>query len=332
MSSKLPSFSFYPKDFLTDHLVLRMTRADQVGAYFLLLCAAWQEDPPASLPNDDQILSAYAKMNAVEWAEQKAVVLAPFTLDKDGRYRQKRLRKEYDKAIASAKAASDEQQRSIEDASKPSERSIRAKLAAEARWNKRKGAAGCGTDAKAMLSDAQAYAEAMPKHMQEIAKEEGGKGGGVSSSEKDNPPKSEAKQNQSPPKPPPLDGDAPATVDKPRRRRKRKTAESKPREPNPLFDAIADVCGVDPKLQGSQIGISCAKLKECEPPYTPEEVYAFGKRFHEFCSWAAKDGRARPTPTELSKWIGGLRTSPVSPPNLFDGMTPEKPTNVDHLV
>lgn len=166
---------------------------------------------------------------------------------------------------------------------------------------------------------------------QPVAKEEGGKGGDVSSSEKSNPPKSEENQKPNPPKVPPCDGGDSVAVDKPRRRRRKKAEESKPRERNPLFDAIAEVCGVDPALQGSQIGLACSKLKEASPPYTPDEVRSFAGRFHEFCSWAAKDGRTRPTPNELSKWIGGIRTSPKPPSGLFDGIH-EKPTNVDHLV
>ncbi len=91
-----PYFPFYPADFSSDGKVESMTTA-AVGAYILLLCKSWREDPPASIPNDDTILARWARMNSVEWAECKPMVLAAFTLGKDNRWHQKRLRLEYDK-------------------------------------------------------------------------------------------------------------------------------------------------------------------------------------------------------------------------------------------
>jgi uncharacterized protein YdaU (DUF1376 family) len=104
MPSSPPYFAFYPADFANDHKVEAMTTA-QVGAYILLLCKAWQADPPGSLPNDDQTLARYARMSAVEWAESKAAVLNPFTFGKDGRLHQQRLRREYDIAAKRVKDA-----------------------------------------------------------------------------------------------------------------------------------------------------------------------------------------------------------------------------------
>jgi uncharacterized protein YdaU (DUF1376 family) len=93
-----PFFAFYPADFANDINVEAMsTRA--VGAYILLLCKAWQSDPPGSLPNNDQILARLARLDAVEWAEVSAGVLACFELRTDGRLHQPRLRREYDKAL-----------------------------------------------------------------------------------------------------------------------------------------------------------------------------------------------------------------------------------------
>lgn len=91
-----PYIPLYVNDFYSSGKVTGMTAA-AVGAYILLLCQAWSEKPPASIPNNDVVLSRWARMNSVEWAENKAMVLAAFTLGKDNRWHQKRLRLEYDK-------------------------------------------------------------------------------------------------------------------------------------------------------------------------------------------------------------------------------------------
>ncbi len=94
--------------------------------------------------------------------------------------------------------------------------------------------------------------------------------------------------------------------------RKRKTTVKIPRERNPLFDAIAEVTGVDPATAGSSIGIVWAALSKADPPYTPEEVKTFGNRYLEFCSWAAIG--QRPTPSELQKFIGRVRAGVAPAP------------------
>jgi hypothetical protein len=94
--------------------------------------------------------------------------------------------------------------------------------------------------------------------------------------------------------------------------------ESKPaRARDPLFDAIAEVAGVDPATggNGSNIGKVAAGLRRAEPAYTPEEVREFGQRFGEFCSWGPRDGRMRPTVNEIEKYIGGVRAGPAPTQN-----------------
>lgn len=98
-----PYFAFYPGDFASDINVEAMSTL-QVGAYLLLLCKAWQAEPPASLPNDDQILSRLARLDPATWAEVKAGVLVPWRLGTDGRLHNKRLRLEYDKALSLIRA------------------------------------------------------------------------------------------------------------------------------------------------------------------------------------------------------------------------------------
>jgi uncharacterized protein YdaU (DUF1376 family) len=91
-----PAFLFYVKDFSSDGLVEAMS-TEAVGAYILLLCKAWYENPPASIPNDDSVLARWTRLEPSRWAECRLSVLAPFTLGTDGRYHQKRLRRELDK-------------------------------------------------------------------------------------------------------------------------------------------------------------------------------------------------------------------------------------------
>jgi uncharacterized protein YdaU (DUF1376 family) len=99
-----PFFAFYPADFANDLHVEAMSTL-QVGAYMLLLCKAWQGEPPASLPTSDQVLARYARVDAGVWAEIKAGVLAPFHVGADGRLHSKRLRREYDAALKRMRAA-----------------------------------------------------------------------------------------------------------------------------------------------------------------------------------------------------------------------------------
>src|SRR4051812_39024339 len=102
-----PVFAFYPGGFSSDPHVEAMSTL-QVGAYMLLLCKAWQAEPPASLPNDDQILARLARVDPDVWAEIKWGVLVPFRLGTDGRLHSKRLRQEYDEALRRMKAASEQ--------------------------------------------------------------------------------------------------------------------------------------------------------------------------------------------------------------------------------
>lgn len=69
---------------------------EQVGAYLLLLCKAWLNDPPCSIPDDDEILSRWTRLGD-RWSSVKARVLVCFTLRTDGNWYQERLEVEYRK-------------------------------------------------------------------------------------------------------------------------------------------------------------------------------------------------------------------------------------------
>lgn len=263
-------FACYPADFANDIHVEAMTTL-QVGAYWLLLCKAWQADPPASLPNDDQILARLARVDAAVWAEIRAGVLVPFRLGIDGRLHSKRLRAEYDTAL----------------------RLIRAK--------KEAGSAGARKrwDSKRVNGRPNGSAMADP-----MAAQCGGNAIQIEI-EKKNKDKKTFSADQ-------------AAESKPAAK---KTPEKKPRQPDPLFDSIAEVTGSDPTTAGGHV----AKVRHAlaAAGYTPDDVRSFGARFLELCPWARGE-RTRPELGELQKHIGKLRALP--PPAAAPQPPPKRPT------
>lgn len=121
-----PAFLLYVDEFTSDGVVEAMT-TKEVGAYFLLLCKAWRENPPGSIPDDDRVLARWARLTPDEWTECRTGVLAAFTLGTDSRWHQKRMRAEYNKLVKRSR-----------------DRSRSAKIAADARWH----GDGCVTHAE----------------------------------------------------------------------------------------------------------------------------------------------------------------------------------------
>lgn len=98
-------FPFYPRDFASDGVVEAMSTL-AVGAYVLLLCKAWFETPPGSLPEDDAVLSRWARLSEVDWSNVRNEVLAAFR--KDGnRYVQKRMTHEHAQLVVRLNALSE---------------------------------------------------------------------------------------------------------------------------------------------------------------------------------------------------------------------------------
>lgn len=90
-------------------------------------------------------------------------------------------------------------------------------------------------------------------------------------------------------------------------------APKPPRPRDELFDAVTEVTGMDPAVNGPLIGKLKSKLAKADPPYTPDEVREFGRRFWQICTWASQDNRTRPTPGEVEKYIGQIRAKPARP-------------------
>jgi len=92
------------------------------------------------------------------------------------------------------------------------------------------------------------------------------------------------------------------------KRVRRPKAPSSPRQPDPLFDAIAEVCHVDPATAGSSIGKVRAQLLKATPPYTADEVRAFGTWW-----WSGGYRKRPPRVWDLQEQIGVVRTERPTP-------------------
>ena len=89
------------------------------------------------------------------------------------------------------------------------------------------------------------------------------------------------------------------------RKPKAQSAEPKlPRERDVLFDAIASVCCIDPATAGASVGKVRAALSATEPPYSADEVKAFGVWWNSD-EWRKKKGP--PTLWKLKEQIGIVR-------------------------
>jgi hypothetical protein len=93
-------------------------------------------------------------------------------------------------------------------------------------------------------------------------------------------------------------------------RSKEPIKEKKKRKRDPLFDAIAEVCQVDPATCGASIGKVKAALTKADPPYTAEDVKQFGEWWW-FDRFRLNRG-IPPTVWQLQERIGVIRSHPNS--------------------
>lgn len=92
--SHAPAFQFYPKQWLGDDKILGMDW-DARGMHVHLLCIAWQQSPPCSLPDDDAALRKWCG-NPKRWRKVKDQILSAWKMI-DGRWVQEGLLREYEK-------------------------------------------------------------------------------------------------------------------------------------------------------------------------------------------------------------------------------------------
>jgi uncharacterized protein YdaU (DUF1376 family) len=91
---KAPAFQFYPKQYLADDNVLLMDWTAR-GMHLHLMCIAWQQPQPCTLPDDDAILRKWCE-EPQDWERLKAQIFRAWKL-RNGRWVQDGLRREYQK-------------------------------------------------------------------------------------------------------------------------------------------------------------------------------------------------------------------------------------------
>jgi len=84
-----PYFPLYQRDIIANEHIRRMSPAE-VGAYFLLLCNAWQ-NKDCGLPNEERALAIYSQAGN-EWRKLKGSVLERFFEWDNRLYNRKLLR------------------------------------------------------------------------------------------------------------------------------------------------------------------------------------------------------------------------------------------------
>lgn len=95
---KVPAFQFYPKDFLSDSKVCRMSNTE-VGIYIRLICHCWLD---GDLPLETEALASMAHMQLKQFTKlwENSIVKTCFHLAEDGRLHNKRLDEEREKQEA----------------------------------------------------------------------------------------------------------------------------------------------------------------------------------------------------------------------------------------
>lgn len=91
---KSPAFQFYPKQWLGDDKVLAMDW-DARAMHMHLMCIAWQQTPPCTLPDDDDMIRRWLG-NPKKWDSLKKQIFPAWKM-KDGRWIQSGLLQQFEK-------------------------------------------------------------------------------------------------------------------------------------------------------------------------------------------------------------------------------------------
>jgi len=92
--SDFPYFPLYPTDLLGDDKVIIMDLTE-FGAYVRLLCLAWQQTPPATIPADDAVIAKLLGVTPEVWSGLRPAVVACWQ-QRGSRLHNKRLGKVYE--------------------------------------------------------------------------------------------------------------------------------------------------------------------------------------------------------------------------------------------
>lgn len=105
MANESPAFQFYARDFLAD--TIHMT-AEEVGAYWLILSAAWLGDRPGYVPNDHKLLASMGRLRGGAWKRCSKAILGALKTSDDGAWLySKRMVAEREKQIENRKSKSE---------------------------------------------------------------------------------------------------------------------------------------------------------------------------------------------------------------------------------
>jgi uncharacterized protein YdaU (DUF1376 family) len=90
-----PTFQLYVKDFVAGTSMMSLA---ELGAYTRLLCLAWDQEPCATLPDDEEKIRRMAAADKDEWKDIREAVIAKFPKSDQfkGRRINKRLREQFD--------------------------------------------------------------------------------------------------------------------------------------------------------------------------------------------------------------------------------------------
>ena len=105
----MPGFMLDVNRLLASELVA-LGKPDECWAAVMLWCRAWQQQPPASLPNDERVLAAFSGAGN-RWAKVKPMAMRGFVLCSDNRWYHPVLVEEVTKAWRKREAYQADQER-----------------------------------------------------------------------------------------------------------------------------------------------------------------------------------------------------------------------------
>ncbi len=87
-----PFFKINATEYLSDSRIQSLSLEEQ-GAYFRLLCYAWNQEESGSLPDDDESLATLSRLGREKWEKSKAKILKNFEFV-NGKWMDRRLLQE----------------------------------------------------------------------------------------------------------------------------------------------------------------------------------------------------------------------------------------------
>lgn len=274
MSHKSPAFRFYASDFLTSRKVMLMTDS-QVGKYIKLLCHEWMDGP---LPNDTKLLSKLIPCSHEEFLSDWSGISECFIETKSGlvqRRLEEERRKQRDYSTSRSKNSNVRWNAYGEH--------VESTCNAHALHNENENESENEDENRSENGGEKQQPETVSQHTATCA------GSDLFTDTAVDP--DEVRSNPNP---------APAeSHPKPHRATRRSDSMPKPdkppRERNPLFDALVDVCQLNPATDGARYGKAIKALLALPEPPTPDEIRTkFPPYWSDRCSGTGFSGPPSP--------------------------------------